>query len=124
MLDFDSLKKEYGDFRTPVSVIKVDGKDISKDKIGIAISDIQVELTSGFEAFKREVLESMDLDAFMSRGHMYQTEMRYYCRNLNTIEVPINYIGSKSSIRFKSVTEALRLLFKLKKNEKNVFKNK
>ncbi len=82
------------------------------------------DMTSGFEAFKREVLESMDLDAFMSRGHMYQTEMRYYCRNLNTIEVPINYIGSKSSIRFKSVTEALRLLFKLKKNEKNVFKNK
>ncbi len=82
------------------------------------------DMTSGFEAFKREVLENMNLDAFMSRGHMYQTEMRYYCRNLNTIEVPINYIGSKSSIRFKSVTEALRLLFKLKRNEKNIFLNK
>ncbi|MBR5407736.1 MAG: glycosyltransferase [Lachnospiraceae bacterium] len=78
------------------------------------------DMTSGFEAFKREVLENMDLDAFMSRGHMYQTEMRYYCRNLNTVEVPINYIGSKSSIKFKSVTEALKLLFKLKRNEKNV----
>ena len=73
---------------------------------------------------KDEVLESMDLDAFMSRGHMYQTEMRYYCRNLNTVEVPINYIGSKSSIRFKSVTEALKLLFRLKKNEKNIFVKK
>lgn len=82
------------------------------------------DMTSGFEAFKREVLESMDLDAFMSRGHMYQTEMRFYCRNLKTVEVPINYIGSSSSIKMKSVTEALRLLFKLKGNERNVVKIK
>ena len=78
------------------------------------------DMTSGFEAFRREILENMDLDAIMSKGHMYQTEMRYYCRNYNTIEVPIHYKGSKSSIKLKSVTEALRLLFKLKKNEKNV----
>lgn len=82
------------------------------------------DMTSGFEAFKREILENMDLDAFMSRGHMYQTEMRFYCRNYNTVEVPINYIGSSSSIKMKSVTEALRLLFKLKKNEKNVMKSR
>ena len=80
------------------------------------------DMTSGFEAFRRDILENMDLDAIMSKGHMYQTEMRYYCRNYNTIEVPIHYKGSKSSIKLKSVTEALRLLFKLKKNEKNVIK--
>ena len=62
----------------------------------------------------------MDLDKFLSRGHMYQTEMRYYCRNYHTVEVPIHYVGSESSFRMKSVTEALRILFKLKKNEKNV----
>lgn len=80
------------------------------------------DMTSGFEAFQREILEKMDLDAFMSRGHMYQTEMRFYCRKLKTVEVPINYVGSSSSIKMKSVTEALRLLFKLKANEKNVVK--
>ncbi len=80
------------------------------------------DMTSGFEAFQREVLENMDLDAFMSRGHMYQTEMRYYCRNYNTIEVPIHYVGSSSSLKMSSVTEALSILFKLKKNEKAVFK--
>lgn len=78
------------------------------------------DMTSGFEAFQREILENMDLNAFMSRGHMYQTEMRYYCRNYNTIEVPINYIGSQSSLKLKSVTEALKILFKLKKNEPKV----
>lgn len=78
------------------------------------------DMTSGFEGFQRKVLEDMDLDAFLSLGHMYQTEMRYYCRNKNTIEVPIHYVGSQSSIKMKSVTEALRLLFQLKDNEKNV----
>ena len=78
------------------------------------------DMTSGFEGFQADVLKKMNLDKFLSTGHMYQTEMRFYCRNLNTIEVPINYIGSKSSIKFKSVTEALKLLFKLKGNEKYV----
>ncbi len=78
------------------------------------------DMTSGFEAFQREVLENMNLDAFLSRGHMYQTEMRYYCRNKKAIEVPITYVGSKSSLKLKSVTEALSILFKLKKNEEKV----
>ena len=80
------------------------------------------DMTSGFEAFKAEVLRNMNLDAFLSTGHMYQTEMRFYCRNLNTVEVPIHYTGSTSSLKMKSVTEALRILFMLKDNEKRVKK--
>lgn len=75
------------------------------------------DMTSGFEGFKAEVLQGMNLNNFLSTGHMYQTEMRYYCRNLNCIEVPIHYIGGDSSLKFKSVTEALSILFKLKKHE-------
>ncbi len=78
------------------------------------------DMTSGFEGFQRNILEMMNLDAFLSLGHIYQTEMRFYCRKLKTIEVPINYIGSQSSIKLKSVTEALKLLFQLKKHEKLV----
>ena len=78
------------------------------------------DMTSGFEAFQRPILEALDLDAFLSTGHMYQTEMRFYCRNCRTIEVPIHYIGSESSLKFKSVKEALRILFQLKKYEPNV----
>lgn len=73
------------------------------------------DMTSGFEGFQRYVLESMDLKAFLSTGHMYQTEMRYYCRNYHTIEVPIHYVGGSSSLKFKSVKEALKILFQLKK---------
>jgi len=80
------------------------------------------DMTSGFEGFQREVLESMNLDAFLSTGHMYQTEMRFYCRRLKTVEVPIHYVGTASSLKGSSVTEALKLLFQLKKNEDKVWK--
>ena len=34
------------------------------------------DMTSGFEGFQAPVLRSMNLDSFLSTGHMYQTEMR------------------------------------------------
>ena len=80
------------------------------------------DMTSGYEAFQREVLEQFDFDKFLSTGHMYQTEMRFYCRNKKAIEVPIHYLAGGSSLKMKSVTEALQILFKLKKNEKAVYK--
>ena len=78
------------------------------------------DMTSGFEAFTAEVLGTFDFDKFLSTGHMYQTEMRFYCRNYKTIEVPIHYIGGSSSLKLKSVKEALEILFKLKKHEAQV----
>lgn len=80
------------------------------------------DMTSGFEAFKSEILAGFDFDKFLSTGHMYQTEMRFYCRNYNWKEVPIHYTGGSSSLKFKSVKEALKILFMLKKNEKLVRK--
>ena len=78
------------------------------------------DMTSGFEAFQADVLKELKLDNFLSLGHMYQTEMRFYCRKLNTVEVPIHYIGGSSSLKFKSVTEALKILFMLKKHESEI----
>lgn len=80
------------------------------------------DMTSGFEGFQRNVLEEMELEEFLSTGHMYQTEMRYYCRNRNTVEVPIHYKGSKSGLHAGSVVEALRILFQLKKHETMIVK--
>ena len=80
------------------------------------------DMTSGFEGFQAPVLQAMDLDRFLSTGHMYQTEMRYYCRKLNCVEVPIHYIGGDSSLKWSSVAEALKILFKLKKHESEIWK--
>lgn len=82
------------------------------------------DMTSGFEGFQRAVLENLNLDKFLSLGHMYQTEMRFYCRKLNTIEVPIHYTGGSSSLKWKSVKEALSILFRLKKYEPCIRKEK
>lgn len=82
------------------------------------------DMTSGFEGFQANILKSMDLKSFLSTGHMYQTEMRFYCRNLNIIEVPIHYIGGNSSLKFKSVKEALIILFRLRNNEEKVWKKR
>lgn len=97
-------------------ILSSGGTILSNLVLGTKLKD----MTSGFEAFQRPVLEGLNLDAFLSTGHMYQTEMRFYCRNLRTIEVPIHYVGSESSLKFKSVKEALRILFQLKKYEPNV----
>ncbi|SHN66109.1 dolichol-phosphate mannosyltransferase [Butyrivibrio hungatei DSM 14810] len=92
------------------------GTILSNAVLGTKLKD----MTSGFEAFQVDILKNMNLDAFLSTGHMYQTEMRYYCRKFNTVEVPIHYTGSTSSLKMKSVTEALKILFMLKENEKKV----
>ncbi|MCR5216358.1 MAG: glycosyltransferase [Lachnospiraceae bacterium] len=76
-----------------------------------------MDMTSGYEAFRSEVLQEMDLSKFLSRGHMYQTEMRFYCRNRKAVELPIIYTGSTTVLKLKSVTDALSILFQLKKHE-------
>lgn len=96
------------------------GTILSNTVLGTRLKD----MTSGFEAFRAEVLEKMNLDLFLSTGHMYQTEMRYYCRNEKSVEVPIVYYGSETGLKMKSVTEALNILFRLKKYEKEVKKDK
>jgi len=94
------------------------GTILSNIVLGTKLKD----MTSGYEAFQRTVLDSFDFDKFLSTGHMYQTEMKFYCRKYSYKEVPIHYIAGKSSLKWKSVKEALVILFKLKKHEKEVHK--
>lgn len=99
-------------------ILSKGGTFLSNLVLGTKLKD----MTSGFEGFQRAILENMNLEHFLSTGHMYQTEMRFYCRNLKTVEVPIHYVGTASSLKSSSVTEALKLLFQLKKNEKKIWK--
>lgn len=96
------------------------GTLLSNLVLGTSLKD----MTSGFEGFQKHVLKDMNLDGFLSKGHIYQTEMRYYCRHLRTMEVPIHYKGGTSSLKWTSVTEALKVLFLLKKNEAIIWNTK
>ena len=62
------------------------------------------DLTRGFKAFRRHVLETIDLDAIHSRGSAFQIENTYRTlrRGFRVVEVPIRFVdreegGSKMS---------------------------
>ncbi len=62
------------------------------------------DLTGGFKAFRRPVLETIDLDAIHSRGYAFQIENTYRTlrRGFRVVEVPIRFVdreegGSKMS---------------------------
>ncbi len=80
------------------------------------------DFTSGFQAFKADVLRSLDLDIFISSGGIYQTEMKYYCSDFKIKEIPFIYVGSTTAFRFKWILVALKNLFEMKYNKKNVVK--
>jgi hypothetical protein len=49
-LDYGSLKSEYDGFKEPLAVIRVNDSRISDSKKDFVIGDVNVDLTSGFEA--------------------------------------------------------------------------
>jgi dolichol-phosphate mannosyltransferase len=68
--------------------------------LGVAVRD----LTGGFKCFRREVLETLDLDAIASRGYAFQIETTYRAlrAGYRVVEVPIRFVdrehgGSKMS---------------------------
>ncbi len=48
--NFQDLKIKYDNFQHPMVVLTIDGKDFAKSNPGIVVSDLEVELTSGYEA--------------------------------------------------------------------------
>ena len=68
--------------------------------LGVPIRD----LTGGFKCFRREVLETIDLEAIHSKGYAFQIELTYRAlrRGFRVKEVPIRFVdrevgGSKMS---------------------------
>jgi dolichol-phosphate mannosyltransferase len=68
--------------------------------LGVDVRD----LTGGFKCFRREVLETLDLDAIASRGYAFQIETTYRAlrAGFRVVEIPISFAdrehgGSKMS---------------------------
>jgi dolichol-phosphate mannosyltransferase len=63
------------------------GSTYARLVLGVSVRD----LTGGFKCFRREVLESIDLDAVNSRGYAFQVEMTYRTlkAGFKVTEVPI-----------------------------------
>ena len=68
--------------------------------------------TGGFKCFRREVLETLDLDAISARGYMFQIETTYRVRRagFRVVEIPIRFTERRvgqSKMHRGIVTEAI-----------------
>ena len=78
-----------------------------------------MDCTSGFKCFRRETIESIDMESVKSDGYSFQIEMNYRCDELglHIVEVPIifidRHVGSSKMSR-KIVREAIFMVWKLR----------
>lgn len=95
--NFADLKREYADFENPVVVLNVDGKPFKKNKHGFAISDIEIELTCGYEA---SIATFSIYNVFNQETSKFKTEevKKYICLG-SAIEIAIGY-GSVAKMVF------------------------
>jgi len=66
-----------------------------------------MDMTSGFEAFDRDVVEKIITFPLKSRAHFYQTEIRYLLRHSRYKEIPIVYRSPSDSASWKAVRNSV-----------------
>jgi dolichol-phosphate mannosyltransferase len=76
-----------GDWGPLRRAISRGGSAYARLVLGVGVRD----LTGGFKCFRREVLETLDLDAVQARGYAFQVELTYRTvqRGFRVVEVPI-----------------------------------
>ena len=88
--------------------ISFGGSTYARTILGISIKDV----TGGFKCFRREVLETIDLDTIISAGYAFQIEMNFrtIINGFKVKEVPIVFedrVAGKSKMSKKIFIEAL-----------------
>jgi dolichol-phosphate mannosyltransferase len=77
--------------------------------LGTKLSD----MTSGFELFKREVLDAILSMGILSIGPFFQTEIRTFAHGFNITEVSIFYNAPSYKFRLIELYDAFKNLFRL-----------
>jgi dolichol-phosphate mannosyltransferase len=77
------------------------------------------DTTGGFKCFRRNVLESIDLNSVKSNGYAFQIEMSYraWKRGFNLFEIPIIFVDRAegvSKMSKKIVREAIWMVWRLR----------
>jgi len=68
------------------------------------------DMTSGYQGFRRVVLEKLVAYPLRSRAHFYQTEVRYLLRHEKLIEVPIHYRAPSPRVSRGAIKDSLAVL--------------
>ena len=92
-------------------IISSCGNFITKRFLGLK----PIDITSGFKAYKSEVLKKIPMQKFYSKGFFFQIEMAYHCQylNLDVIEYPILFndrVRGVSKFNFSIILEAMKLM--------------
>jgi len=91
-------------------------KRLFLSKYGTILSNFLVgtnysDMTSGFQGFHRDIVEKFVDYKFLSKGHFYQTELRYLLRETKYIELPIKYSAPSPNIPSSSIINSIYCLF-------------
>lgn len=96
-------------------VLSKGGSFYSRTILGLDVRD----LTAGYKAFRREVLEAIDLARVKSEGYSFQIELTYRAiqRGFTVVEVPIVFVDRRvgqSKMSRKIFAEAIVIPWKLR----------
>ncbi|BDE14421.1 hypothetical protein Mkiyose1665_49790 [Mycobacterium kiyosense] len=83
----------------------------SRLALGVGVHDI----TAGYRAYRREVLETIDLDTVDSKGYCFQIEMTWRTVNagFDVVEVPITFTEREIGVSKMSGSNIREALFKV-----------
>lgn len=68
------------------------------------------DMTSGYQAFRREILVRLLEYPLLSKAHFYQTEVRYLLRREKAIEVPIHYRAPSPRVSSGAIKNSFAVL--------------
>lgn len=106
--EFSALKDKYVYFQHPVAVIQIDGTALSDAKKGYPVSDIQVDLTSGFEA---SIAEFSVYDVYdESAGAFVFPDGKVKLQLGSKVEIYLGYSGEALRV-FTGVVTRMNYLF-------------
>lgn len=87
-------------------VLSKGGSMLARILLGVRI----VDMTSGYQAFRRDVLVRLMKRPLLSKAHFYQTEVRYLLRREKIIEVPIHYRAPSPRVSRNAIRNSFAVL--------------
>ena len=97
------------------SITESDTRRMLLSKVGTLLANVLLgtrlhDMTSGYQGFHRTVVGHFLARPLLSRGHFYQTELRYLLRHTRYQEIPIHYKAPSPSVSAGSIKNSLSVL--------------
>jgi dolichol-phosphate mannosyltransferase len=83
------------------------GTILSNTLLGTQLKD----MTSGYQGFRRYIVERFVSYPLLSKAHFYQTELRYLLRKYKCIEIPIHYKAPSPRVSKNAIKNSITSLF-------------